>query len=272
MTTRPHSIRRAKPVLDAIPQVDRDYVSSLARGLTVLHAFSEKQRRMSIADLSYRTGISRAAVRRSLHTLAELGYVVADESRRYYLRPKVLSLGYTFLTSTPLVLLAQSVLDRLSHDVNESCSLAVLDGEEIVYLARSTSSKIMSVILNVGRRLPAYCTSIGQVLLANLDDGALERYLSMVKLFAFTERTVSTTDKLRQILAAVRKADFAVVDRQMETRLVTIGVPVRDKSGSVVAGMNVIVPYWRIPVREMASRFLHPLQNAASDLGTLVVP
>jgi len=257
---------------DAIPPSDRDYVSSLARGLAVLNAFSEKQRRMSIADVSYRTGISRAAVRRSLHTLAELGYVAVDEARRYYLRPKVLSLGYTFLTSTPLVLTAQSALDRLSHEVHESCSLAVLDGEDIVYLARSTSSRIMSVILNVGRRLPAYCTSIGHVLLANLDDETLAKYMSTVKLLAFTERTPATAEKLRHVLAGVRKADFAVVDRQMETRLVTIAVPIRDKFGSVVAGMNVIVTFGRIPVREMASRFLLPLQTAASELGALVLP
>lgn len=264
--------RRAASAREAIAAGDRDFISSLARGLAVLNAFSEKQRRLSIADVSHRTGIPRAAVRRSLHTLAELGYVAADDARRYHLRPKVLSLGYTFLTSTPLVSVAQTVLDRLSQEVHESCSLAILDDQEIVYLARSTSSKIMSVILNVGRRLPAYCTSIGQVLLANLDEDARERYLAAVKFLPFTDRTITTPDKLRKLLAHVRDVDYAVVDRQMEGRLVTIGVPVRDKFGTVVAGMNVIVTAGRIPLGEMTPRFLPALQSAASELGALVVP
>jgi IclR family pca regulon transcriptional regulator len=162
------------------------------------------------------------------------------------------------------------VLDRLSHEVHESCSLAILDDQEIVYLARSTSSKIMSVILNIGRRLPAYCTSIGQVLLANLDEAARENYLSTVKLLPFTDRTITAPEKLRRVLAHVREVDYAVVDRQMEGRLMTIGVPVRDKFGAVVAGMNVIVTAGRIPAGDMTSRFLSPLQSAAGELGSLV--
>ena len=147
---------------------DPDFVTALARGLAVMLALSDRKRRMSIAQVSHRTGIPRAAARRSLHTLSKLGFVAADDARRFYLRPRVLSFSHAYLSASPLAVLAQPILDRLGESLHEACSLAILDGDEIVYLARSASSRIMSPALNVGRRLPAYCTSIGQVMLAHL--------------------------------------------------------------------------------------------------------
>jgi IclR family pca regulon transcriptional regulator len=152
---------------------DPDFVTALARGLAVLLALSDKRRRMSIAQVSHRTGIPRAAARRSLHTLAKLGFVAADEARRFYLRPRVLSFSHAYLSASPIAVLAQPILDRLGESLREACSLATLDGDEIVYIARSTSSRIMSPSLNVGRRLPAYCTSIGHVMLAYLPENEL---------------------------------------------------------------------------------------------------
>ncbi len=157
---------------DTIAQLrdDPDFVTALARGLAVLLALSDKRRRMSIAQVSHRTGIPRAAARRSLHTLAKLGFVAVDDARRFYLRPRVLSFSHAYLSASPIAVLAQPILDRLGESLREACSLATLDGDEIVYLARSTSSRIMSPSLNVGRRLPAYCTSIGHVMLAHLPE------------------------------------------------------------------------------------------------------
>ena len=258
------------------PQVadadERDYVTSLARGLSVLLAFSDKRRHLSIAQVSHRTGVPRAAVRRSLLTLARLGYVAADDARRFFLRPKVLAFGHAYLSGTPLAVFAQPVLDRLSEAVEQSCSLGILDGEEIVYVARSTSSRIMSVTLNVGGRLPAYCTSIGQVLLAHLPESELQAYMRRVKLYAYTERTVTSPERLQQVLKAARQNGYAIADQQMEPRICSISVPVRDTSRSVVAGINIIVQGGRVPVREMATRFLLPLQNAAGELGMLLLP
>ncbi len=156
-------------------------MTALARGLAVLLTLSDKKRRMSIAQVSHRTGIPRAAARRSLHTLATLGFVAADEARRFYLRPRVLSFSHGYLSASPLAMLAQPILDRLGEALHEACSLATLDGDEIVYIARSASSRIMSPNLNVGRRLPAYCTSIGHVLLAHLPPEELTGYLTRVR-------------------------------------------------------------------------------------------
>src|SRR5919201_7127643 len=187
---------------------DPNYMASLARGLVVMRGFSPEKRHMSIAQLAQKTGIPRASVRRCLYTLAQLGYVGTDDGRNYSLRPKVLGLGHAYLSSTPLVVTAQPFLDRVSEAVNESCSLATLDGEDILYLARSVTSRIISVTLNVGSRLPAHCTSIGHVLLANLPPGELDAWLAKADLKPYTERTATSKEKLREEVARVREQDY----------------------------------------------------------------
>jgi IclR family pca regulon transcriptional regulator len=246
---------------------DPNYMASLARGLEVMRGFSREKRHMSIAQLSHKTGIPRASVRRCLYTLAQLGYVASEDGRNYSLRPKVLGLGHAYLSSTPLVVAAQPFLDRVSEAVNESCSLATLDGEDILYLARSVTSRIISVTLNVGSRLPAHCTSIGHVLLANQPPRELDRWLAKVDLRAFTDRTVTSKEKLREQLAQVREADYAIADRLMEIAVRSIAVPVRNSAGSVVAGMNVIVEAGRVSLRDMRTLYLPHLQAAAAELG-----
>ena len=250
---------------------DPDFVTSLARGLAVMLSFSTRRGRMTIAQVSQRTGIPRAAVRRSLHTLATLGFAAADDSGRFYLRPRVLSITHAYLSTSPLPLLAQPVLNRLGDALNEACSLAILDGDEIAYLARSASSRIMSPALNVGRRLPAYCTSIGQVMLAHLPPAELDDYLRRVKLHRFTEQTVASPRQLLALLRNVRDAGHAVASQQMESRLCTLAVPVRDTSGQFVAGMNVILGR-PMAEKDMVARFLQPLQSAAAELGSLLLP
>ena len=251
---------------------DRTFVSSLARGIEVLEAFSARRRRMTIAEVAERTGIPRAAVRRSLFTLAKLGYVASDSARRYHLAPRVLCIGDAYLSATPLALLAQPVLDRLSEAVNESCSLGILEQDEIVYLVRSTSSRIISPTLNVGRRLPAYCTSIGHVLLSELSEPALAAYLKAVPLLPFTPHTLTSKDALQAVLDQVRERGYAIADQQMELHIRTIAVPVRSIDGDVVAGVNVLIEGDAIPVAEFAQRFLLPLQRAAHELRAALVP
>ena len=265
--------------LDALPAAtirhhaqDPDFVTALARGLAVLLALSDKRRRMSIAQVSHRTGIPRAAARRSLHTLVRLGFVATDEARRFYLRPRVLSFSHGYLSASPLAVLAQPILDRLGESLLEACSLATLDGDEIVYLARSSSSRIMSPTLNVGRRLPAYCTSIGHVLLAHLPQQELDDYLGQVRFHPYTEYTPTSAAKLVRLLAAVRESGYAFASQQMEPRLCTLAVPVRDISGHYVAGINVIRQGRLVGAAEMAERFLQPLQTAAAELGSLLLP
>jgi IclR family transcriptional regulator, pca regulon regulatory protein len=250
---------------------DPDFMASLARGLAVIRAFGGRPAGgASIAELSLRTGIPRSAVRRCLHTLSRLGYVAA-EGRRYSLRPRVLSLGAAYASSTTLTIAAQRFLDQVSTAVRESCSLSVLDEGEILYLIRSaTSARIMSVDLRPGSRLPAYCTSMGRVLLASLPPPELRAYLQRTRLVAHTDRTITTRDRLLQALETVRRNGHAVVDQELELGLRSIAVPVHDAAGRVVAAMNVGTQAARVPLREMERRFLRPLQSAAAELGLLL--
>jgi IclR family pca regulon transcriptional regulator len=251
---------------------DPNFMASLARGLAVIRGFSREKRFMTIAQLSHKTGIPRAAVRRCLYTLERLGYVASQDGRNFALRPKLLGLGHAYLSSTPLVVTAQPFLDRVSDAVNESCSLAILDGVDILYVARSVSSRIISVALNVGSRLPAHCTSIGLVLLAHLPLAELRDHLARVDLKRYTERTITSRAALLEALEEVRGQDYAVADNMMEIGVRSIAVPVRDAVGTVVAGMNVIIQSGRGTVREMRTLYLPHLQAAARDLSAQLVP
>ncbi len=249
---------------------DPNFMESLARGLSVIRAFSQQRTRMSIAQLAERTGIARAAVRRVLYTLCELGYAERDDGGHFTLRPQILALGHAYLSSAPLASSAQPLLDQVSDQVHESCSMAALDGDDIVYVARSSrSARIMSIDLGVGSRLPAHCTSMGRVLLAHLPPAELAAYLRRVKMVAYTPRTQASKEALAQSLDAVRASGYAVVDQELELGLRSIAVPVGD-DGRVAAALNVSVQAARVPLGEMEKRFLRPLQQAARELGLLV--
>lgn len=244
---------------------DPDFMTSLARGIAVVRAFTRSKRELTVAELARKTAISRASVRRCLYTLNKLGYVDSD-GRVFSLAPKVLSLGYSYLSSAPLTDIAQPVLERVSAAVQESCSLAVLDGDEIVYIARSATRRIMSVALNVGSRLPAYCTSMGRVALAQLPPARLEGYMSRVKLRPLTARTVISQPQLLRIVAEARRAGFAAVDQELEIGLRSIAVPVTDAGGALLASMNVSAQASRVTMRDMERLFLPELRAAAQDL------
>jgi len=249
---------------------DPNFMTSLERGLQVIRAFSEHRRNLTISQISQTTGLSRAAVRRCLYTLHKLGYV-AEDDKRFSLKPLVLTLGQSFLSSTPLAVVAQPYLDQVSDRLRESCSVAVLDGDDIVYICRSAETRIMSINLLVGTRLPAYCTSMGQVMLAQLAPAALEAYLERVRLVARTERTVTSVAKLRRLLKSVRESGHALLDQELEVGLRSIAVPVRDVRGHVVAAMNVSTHAARVSLDEMHRRFLPPLSEGARGLGAVLV-
>lgn len=250
---------------------DPNFMASLARGLAVIRAFTQQRRTLTIAQLSQRTAIPRAAVRRCLYTLSMLGYVGSEEGRTYALRPRILALGHAYLSSTPLVYAVQPLLDQITSVLHESSSLAVLEGEDILYIARSsTTTRLMSIDLGIGSRLPAYCTSMGRVLLAGLATADLDLYLSRAKLVKLTTKTVSTADELKAALNAVRRDGYAVVDQELEIGLRSIAVPVSDRDGRSVAAINVGTQSSRVSVAEMESRFLPPLRAAAHELGLLL--
>ena len=268
----PDSAALARPLtiaeeIDAL--TDPSFMTSLARGLAVVKAFSDQRRAMTIAQISHKTGIPRAAVRRCLYTLKQLGYA-DSEANNFYLKPKILTLGYSYLSSTPLTISAQPCLHHVSRTLNESCSLAVLDELEVLYISRSATSRVMSVALNAGSRLPAYCTSLGRVMLAAMSDAELDAYFEKATLRAFTDRTIISESGLRAILIDVRQSGYAVVEEELEIGLCSIAVPVRGASGTTVAALNVGAQSTRVTRFQLEKTFLPALLNAASELSVLL--
>jgi IclR family pca regulon transcriptional regulator len=245
---------------------DPNFMMSLARGLLVIQAFSERRLQLSISQLSKRTTLSRASVRRCLHTLSKLGFAGTDDGRSFYLRPRVLALGHSYLSSMPLATAAQPILEHLSQILHESCSIALLDGTEIVYVARAHVTRIMAIDLGVGTRLPAFCTSMGRVLLANLPPDELETVLPKIEFTRYTDRTVSSVEKLRQVLVTVRREGHAIIDQELELGLRSMAVPVRNPAGRVVAAINVGAHGQRVSIQDMRTRFLPYLHAAAQEL------
>ncbi|RJG06694.1 IclR family transcriptional regulator [Noviherbaspirillum cavernae] len=253
--------------IDAL--TDPSFMTSLARGLAVIRAFSDQRRSLTIAQISHRTGIPRAAVRRCLHTLKQLGYV-DSEANNFSLKPKILTLGYSYLSSTPLTLAAQPYLNSISRTLNESCSLAVLDEDEVLYVARSATSRIMSVALNTGSRLPAYCTSLGRVLLACQPEEDLDAYFKRVELKAWTDKTVVSEKGLREILGSARKNGYVILEQELEIGLRSIAVPVRGASGNVIAALNVGTQAARVSQQKMKDDILPVLLKGAQELSVLL--
>ena len=253
--------------IDAL--TDPSFMTSLARGLAVVRAFSDSRKPQTIAQISQKTGIPRAAVRRCLYTLQQLGYVDA-ELNNFSLRPKVLTLGYSYLSSTPLTVSSQPYLNNITRELGESSSLAVLEDGEVLYVARSAASRVMSVALNTGSRLPAYCTSLGRVMLAHLRPDELDAYFARVKLRPMTEHTVVNQKRLRELLAGVRQDGYALIDEELELGLRSIAVPVRGASGQVLAALNVGAQAARVTVERMKQEFLPVLLRGAQELSVLL--
>jgi IclR family pca regulon transcriptional regulator len=249
---------------------DPNFMTSLARGLIVIQAFTQQSPQMTISQLSVKTGLSRAAVRRCLYTLTKLGFAGAEDGSRYSLRPRMLTLSHTYTTSNTLATAAQPILERMSASLHESFSVATLDGEDIVYIARTQVSRVMAVDLHIGSRLPAYCTSMGRVLLAYLPTEQLEQYLSKATLTPHTTRTITTVEKLRLALRNVRRNGYALVDQEYEVGLRSLAVPVYAASGRVVATLNLSGNAPRLSVLEMQSRYLSHLRNAANELSVFL--
>jgi IclR family pca regulon transcriptional regulator len=245
---------------------DPNFMTSLARGLAVIQAFSEGQRELTVSQISAKTGFSRAAVRRCLYTLAKLGFAASDDSRHFHLRPRVLALGHSYISSMPLAAMAQPILENVSHTLHESCSIATLDRMDIVYIARANVTRIMSIDLVVGSRLPAFCTSMGRVLMADLPSEKLDEFLARVEFKRYTVRTVANAEKLRQILRLVQRNGYCIVDQELESGLRSMAVPIRDSAGRVVAALNVGAHAQRVAIQDLLVRFLPHLKSAAQEL------
>jgi IclR family transcriptional regulator, pca regulon regulatory protein len=252
-------------VLDASREPSGQYVQSLARGLSVIRAFDTDHAEMTLSDIARRTGLTRATSRRFLLTLVELGYVRTDD-RLFTLTAKVLELGFSYLSSLTLPEIAQPHLEQLAASIHESTSASVLDGADIVYVARVPTRRIMSVRINIGTRFPAYATSMGRVLLSGFTSEELDAHLASPNFTGFTSHTITSRKELERELAKVRKRGFAIVDQELEVGLRSIAVPITHASGTVIAAINVSTTATTHTLESIEQNFLPPLQLAAERI------
>ena len=241
-------------------------MQSLDRGLAVIRALSKPGHWLTLSDVARETGLARAVARRFLLTLQDLGYVRAED-RRFTLTPRVLELGYSFLSSLTLPEIAQPHLRDLVGRVNESSSLSVLDGADVVYVAREPTRRIMTVHIAVGTRFPAYATSMGRVLLAGLETSALDDFLAAAQLRALTPATLTDPAALTAEIERVRERGWALVDQELEAGLRSIAVPVHDAHGTVQAAVNLSAHASRTPVEALREELLPQLQRTAAAIG-----
>ena len=237
------------------------FVQSFARGLEVIEAFGQTPA-MTLTDLAEATGLSRATVRRFVHTLVHLGYVRASE-KHFALTPKIMNLGFAYLASQPLVELVEPVLANLSRELGQSTSVSVLDGTDVVYIARQETTSIMRINITVGTRFPAYATSMGRVLLAGLDQTQLAEYFRTADLTDVTDYTITDEPALRAQLDTVRRQGYAVVEEELEVGLSSVAVPIRNRAGTTVAAMNTSVAVTRQSPEDLTE--LLPALLAAAD-------
>lgn len=242
-----------------------DFVQSLERGLSVIRAFDAEHRELALSEVARISGLTRAAARRFLLTLSSLGYVSVKDGR-FALTPRVLELGYAYLSSLTLPEVAQPHMEALVAVVNESSSISVLDGREVVYVARVPTRRIMSITLSVGTRLPAYATSMGRVLLAALPPAELDEALAATELRPLSAHTITDEAALREVLARVREQGWAAVDQELEEGLRSLAVPIHDASGAVVAALNVSVHASRGTMASLRRDVLPLAQKAAAAI------
>ncbi len=248
---------------------ETDFVGGFAKGLRVIEAFGEDRPRLSISDVSKITGLDRATARRCLLTLTELGYAEYD-GKFFMLMPRILRLGHAYLSGTPLPTIIQPHLDHLSQTVGESASASVLDGTEIVYIARASQMRVISINLMAGSRLPAYCASMGRILLAWLDEAEARAMLDNSELRARTPFTRTNPDQLMEELRRIRSQGFAINDKELELGLRSIAVPVFNHRGAVVAALNIGAPVAHLKVADLVERILPEMLIIQSELRSML--
>jgi IclR family pca regulon transcriptional regulator len=253
--------------MDTDPAAPRDgeFVQSLDRGLAVIRAFDADHPELTLSEVARQTGLTRAAARRFLRTLVEIGYMRTDGGK-FALRPKVLELGYAYLSSMSLPEIALPHMEQLVEKVHESSSMCVLDGDEIVYVARVPTKRIMAVVIAVGTRFPAYATSMGRVLLAGRSDDWLDGFLSSADLRRLTPNTTTDLTELRAELMRVRDRGWALVDQELEEGLRSVAAPIHDAAGKLVAALNVAVNASRRSTEEVTTEVVPLLLSTAQDI------
>lgn len=252
-----------------MPITDRDTMTGLAKGLAVIESFRPDRPRQSISDVAAATGLDRATARRCLLTLAHHGY--ADWDGKFFtLTPRILRLGTACLAAMPLPQIVQPALDALSEEIGESTSVSILDGTDIVYVARAARQKIMSIALMPGSRLPAYCTSMGRILLAALPETEMRARLGPGPLPARTPHTLTNPETIAARISHARSTGHALIDQEVELGLRSLAIPLLNARGKVVAAVNVGTAATAEPVTALADRCLAPLTAMRDGLRGLL--
>jgi IclR family transcriptional regulator, pca regulon regulatory protein len=244
-----------------------ELVQSLERGLSVLRAFSAERPAMTLSEVARATSLTRATARRLLLTFEALGYMRSD-GRHFELSPKVLDLGYAYVSSLKLPDIAQPFMEALSERVHESVSAAVLDGHQIVYVARVPTKRIMTVALALGSRLPAVSTSLGRALLAELPDTGLDEFLATTPIERLTQQTITDRNELRRVIVDVRRSGYALLDQELEDGVRSVATVLRNRNGAALAALNVSTHAGRVNLRELRSRFVPELLATAEAINT----
>ncbi len=247
------------------PQPGDSYVQSFARGLEVIRSFSAEAPQQTLSDVAARTGLTRAGARRILLTLQTLGYVESD-GRLFRLTARILDLGFAYLSSMPIWNLAEPVMEALVGEVKESCSAAVLEGTDIVYVLRVPTHKIMRNTLGVGSRLPAYCTSLGRVLLADLSDDELAKRLKASRPKALTKHTVTDLEALLAKVQQVRRQGWCLVNQELEEGLISLAAPITNRVGRTIAALNISGQANRTNAKAAQEQLLPALLRAAQTI------
>jgi len=258
---------RRSPTVHDLPR--RDYVAALARGLAVMQAFTHQNEYLTLSEVAKLTNLTRASVRRSLLTLASLGYMEA-RGKFFRLAPRVLGLTRAYLSSSLLPRVAQPVIDRVSEAIHEPCSVSILHGSDVIYVARSAYPRTQPLLLDVGAHLPAYCTSMGRVLLASLPDDQLDAFLKRLEPRALTPYTITDKKKLKRAILKVREDGMCLGDQEAERDLRAIAVPVMNRAGRVVAAVQAIGEARRVSRQQMTAEFLPVLRQAAAEMRPLL--
>lgn len=254
------------PEEDALSPDDRDFVTALASGLDVILAFDEAHPRMTLSEVASRTGMNRARARRFLLTLHALGYV-RKQQRYFELAPRVLQLGYAFLSANDYRSVIQQVLEDITAECGESSSLGVLDGDDVIYVARSSARhRLMAITLSVGTRLPAAHTSMGRVLLAQLPDARLDAYLARVTLERYTDKTITDKAELKKCILKVRQQGYAIADQELDPGLRSLAVPAFDANGRLLGAINISTNAARVSFDTLMQEYLPLLLQKAREI------
>jgi IclR family transcriptional regulator, pca regulon regulatory protein len=249
---------------------DSNYIAALARGLAVMRCFAGQRNQLTMAEIAKLVGLPRATVRRCLITLNALGYI--DTNGKYYrLTPQVLTLSQAYFSSNALPRVAQPFIEQVSEALGESCSVSVLTGDEVIYVARSMRKRAASIHRDIGQNLPAYCTSMGRVLLASLGEKELDTYFKRVTLKKFTPETVADEATLRGILDQVRKREYCIIDGELEHNLRAIAIPVRDSIGKVIAAAHISTEASRVSKEKVRIEYLPVLRAAISQMRPMLI-